>query len=78
MRGARVKMSETRTLAVEKEIRARAWEGKGGLHSEKRQILRKSGRAGNKSLLRGSRSKHERVSGRKSSPGRSAKSWFHS
>ena len=31
-----------------------------------------------KSLSRTSRRKHERVSGRKSSPGRSAESWFHS
>ena len=31
-----------------------------------------------KSLLRGSRRKLERVSGRKGSPGRSAGSWFHS
>ena len=31
-----------------------------------------------KSLPRTSRRKHERVSGRKSSPGRSAESWFHS
>ena len=29
-------------------------------------------------LPRGSRRKHERVSGCKSSPGRSAESWFHS
>ena len=35
MRGKRVKVSESHTLAREKEIRARAWRGKGGLHSEK-------------------------------------------
>ena len=35
-------------------------------------------RAGNKSLSRTSRRKHDRVSGRKSSPGRSAETWFHS
>ena len=42
------------------------------------QIPRRTGRASNKSLPRTSRRKHERVSGRKSSPGRFAESWFHS
>ena len=42
------------------------------------QVPKRSGRASKKSLPRRSRRKHERVSGRKSSPGRSAKSWFHS
>ena len=32
--GERVKVGESRTLAREKGIRARAWRGKGGLHSE--------------------------------------------
>ena len=59
-------------------IRARAWSGKGGLHHEGRQIPRRTGRASNKSLPRTSRRKHEQVSGRKSSPGGSAESWFHS
>ena len=58
-------------------IRARAWSGKGGLHREERQIPR-TGRANKKSLSRTSRRKHERVSGRKSFPGRSAESWPHS
>ena len=49
-----------------------AWRGKGGLHREGRR----TGRASNKSLPRTSRRKHERVSGRKSSPGRSAESYF--
>ena len=76
--GERVKVGESRTLARVRGIRARAWRGKGGLHREGRQIPRGTGRASNKSLPRTSRRKHERVSGRKSSPGRSAESWFHS
>ena len=78
MRGERVKVGESRTLARVRGIRARAWRGKGGLDRERRQIPRRTGRASNKSLPRTSRRKHERVSGRKSSPGRSAESWFHS
>ena len=58
--------------ARERGIRAKAWSGKGGLHRERRQIPRRKGRASRKSLSRTSRRKHERVSGRKSSPGRSA------
>ena len=68
MRGERVKVGESRTLAREMGIRARAWSEKGELHGERRQIPRK-GRASKKSLPRTSRRKHERVSGRKSSPG---------
>ena len=78
MRGERVKMGESHTLARVRGIKARAWRGKGGLHSEGRQIPRRTGRASKKSLPRTSRRKHERVTGRKSSPGRSAESWFHS
>ena len=78
MRGERVKVGESRTLAREGGIRARAWRGKGGLHREQRQISRRTGRTSKKSLPRTSRRKHERVSGRKSSPGRSVESWFHS
>ena len=78
MRGERVKVGESRTLASERGIRARAWSGKGGLHRERRQIPRRTGRANKNSLPRTSRRKHDRVSGRKSSPGRSAQSWFHS
>ena len=74
----RVKMGESRTLARKRGIRARTWSGKGGLHREQRQIPRRTGRASNKSLPRTSRRKHERVSGRKSSPGQCAESWFHS
>ena len=78
MRGERVKASESRTLARVRGIRARAWSGKGGLHGERRQISMRTGRASNKSLPRTNRRKHERVSGRKGSPGRSAESCFHS
>ena len=53
-------------------------ERKGGIHSEGRQVPRRRGRAGKKSLPKRSRRKDERVSGRKSSPGRSAVSWFYS
>ena len=38
----------------------------------------KGGQASEKSIPRGSGWKHERVSGRKSFPGGSAESWFHS
>ena len=78
MRGERVKVGENRTLASERGIRARAWRGKGGHYSEGRQISRRKGRASKKSLLKRSKRKHELVSGRKSSPGRTVESWFHS
>ena len=76
--GERVRVSESRTLERKREIRTRAWRGKGGLHSEERQVPRRKERASKKSLPRGSRRKHERVSRRKSSPGQSAEYWFHS
>ena len=76
MRRKRVKVGESRTLARKRRIRARAWSRKGGLHRKRRHISRRKGRASKKSLLRTSRWKH--VSGRKSSPGRSAESWPHS
>ena len=76
--GERVKMGKSRTLARVRGIRARAWRRKGGLDRKGKQIPRRTGRASKKSLPRTSRRKHERVSGRKSSPGRSAESWFHS
>ena len=56
-------------LGEREGIRAKAWSGKGGLHDEQKQIPRRKERAGNKSLPRRSRRKHERVSRRKSSPG---------
>ena len=46
-------------------IRAEASRGKSGLHSEERQVSRKKARARKEGLLRRSRRKHERVSGRK-------------
>ena len=76
--GERVKIGESRTLARKRGIRARAWSGKGGLHNEQGQIPRRAGRASKESLPRTSRRKHEWVSGRQSSPGRPAESWFHS
>ena len=78
MRGERVKVGESRTLVRKKGIRARAWSGKGGLDRERRTIPRRKVRASKNSLPRTSRRKHEQVSGRKSSPGRSAESWPHS
>ena len=72
--GKRVKVGESRTLAGKRGNRARVWSGKGGLHRERGQIPRRKWRASKKSLPRTSRRKHEQVSGRKSSPGRSAES----
>ena len=77
MREEKLKMGESRTLARDREIGARAWRGKGRPDDAGRQIPRRKGRASNKSLTRTSRRKHERVSGRKSSPGRSGEFWFH-
>ena len=53
-------------------------EEKGGLHSEVKQVPRRRGRESKNRFPRRSRRKHERVSECKSSPGRSAESWFHS
>ena len=36
-------MSESRTLAREREIRARAWRGKGKLHNEEWTPVKKGG-----------------------------------
>ena len=58
MRGERVKVGESRTLARERGVRARAWRGKGGLHGERRQIPRRKGRTRKKSLPKRSRIKH--------------------
>ena len=71
-------MSESRTLVREREMRARAWREKSRLYSEERQVPGRRGRAGKQSLPKKCRRKHELVSGRQSSPGRSGKSWFHS
>ena len=78
MRGERVKVGESRTLARERRIRTRARRGKGKLHGEQRQIPMRKERASKKSLPKRSKRKHEQVSGRKSFPGQSAQSWFHS
>ena len=76
MRGERVKMGESRTLARVRGTRAKAWSGKSGLQSEQGQIPRRAGRASKKSLPRTSRWKQ--MSGHKSFPRQSAESWFHS
>ena len=55
-------------------IRAGAWRGKGGLHSEIRRFQGEVGHA--RRVLRRRRRNHEWVSGRKSSPKRCAESWF--
>ena len=66
-------MSESRILEREEgDHRAGAWRGKGGFHSEGRQVPRKRERASKESLPRRKKRKHEQVSGRKSSPVRSA------
>ena len=74
----RVKVSESRALAREGRIRAGEWRGKGGLHSEGRQVSRKWRWVTKENLPMRSRRKHERVSRRKSSLGGSAESWFQS
>ena len=48
--------------------RARAWSRKSELHSEKKRVPRRRGRAVGESLLGGRRRKLERVSGHKDSP----------
>ena len=76
--GEKVKVGESRTLASERGIRARVWSGKGGLHSERSRFQGGKGGQARRATPRRCRRKHKRVSGRKSSPGRSAESWFHS
>ena len=73
----RVKVSKRCTLARQRSIRAGAWGRKSGLHSEGKQVLRKRKRASNGNLSRRSKRKHERISGRKSSPGAAGESWFY-
>ena len=77
MREEGVKVDESHTLVRERGIRARAWSGKDGPHGEERQVPNKKGRASKKSLPKRSIRKLEWVNGRKSSPGRSAESWFY-
>ena len=77
VRKERVKVSERRTLARERRRSEREYGEErvdytvkeGGLQGGER------GQARRASL---SRRKHERVSGRKNSPGKSGESWFHS
>ena len=70
-------MGESCILARGMGIRAGALREKGGLHTEGMQIPRRIGWASKKSLPR-TRRKHEQVRRSKSSPGRSAESWFYS
>ena len=70
-------MSESHSLAREREIEAVAQKGKGENHSERRSISRREGWTSKTNLPMRSRSKHERVSGRKSSPEKSGESWFY-
>ena len=62
-------MGESGTSARERGIEMGAWIGKGELHREERQVPRRIGSASKESFPRESERKHERVSGRKSSPG---------
>ena len=71
----RVKMSESQTLARER-IEAGAWEEKDGFHSKGRNVPYRRERESKSSVSERSRRKHERVSGRKSSPGNSRGSCF--
>ena len=78
MRRERVDVSESRTLVRERE-RSEKEQGEERVGStEKEGRFQGGDRASKKSLPKRNRRKHERVSGRKSSPGRSAGSWFHS
>ena len=60
---------ETHLGKKKRGIPAGAWRGGGELHSDERQVPRRRGRASKENLPRRSRRKHERVSGRKCSPG---------
>ena len=64
-------------LGEREGIKPGAWRGNSRLHDEGRQIPRRKGRESKMSFPRRSRRKHEWMSRRKSSPGRSAESWFH-
>ena len=55
IRGERVKVGESRTLARKRGIKAKAWRGEGALHSEGRQIPRRKKRTSKKSLPRKSK-----------------------
>ena len=54
-----VKLCESRTLARKRMIGDREGGGKGGLHSEKRQVLSRKGKEIKKNLPRRSRRKYE-------------------
>ena len=58
-------MSKSCTLAKKKRVRAGAWRGKSGLHTEEKRVPRRRGREA-KNLPGRSRRKFERVKKRKS------------
>ena len=72
MKGERVKVSESQTLARKRGSEREHEEERVG--STVKAGSKEEGRASIKSLPRRSRRKHERVSGYKSSPGQSAES----
>ena len=51
VKGERVKVSKSPTLARERRIRAGAWRGKSGLHNEGRQVPRRKGKASKKASI---------------------------
>ena len=69
-------MSESRTLKRGREIRAAACGGESELQSEGRQFQEGEEGQAQRAFPWKSKRKHEKMSGRKSSPGRSAESWF--
>ena len=77
MKWKNVKMCKSRTLTKKKGIRAVACEQKVRLHSERRQVPRRNGKASKKiSLGEVEGSMSERMD-KKSSSGRSAETWFY-
>ena len=68
---------QSHNLATKRAIKAEAWRGKSGLHNGGKRVLKRRGRASKESLSSRRRSKHERMSGRRSCPGESEEFWFH-
>ena len=78
MKGERVKVGESRTLAGERGSEREREEERVNFTVKEGRFQGGKRRASKKSLPRKSRRKHEQVSRRKSSPGRSAEPWFRS
>ena len=78
MRKESVKVGESCTLARKRSEQEHEEERMESTVKEGRFQRGKQGHANKESLSSRSGRKHERVSGRKSSPGQSAESWFHS